>query len=215
MGTKLNLKADDFKRKSFKAAPGGTYFVRILKEKTKIEKKPKGKQITVYAKIMKGSSKGITFFDNVSASVGWKIAQLLVALGIKKPSSKLTLEMVLKKAIGADLRVQLKTETWEGKKRNKVVTWLPLKKTKDEDEDDADEDDEDPDDADDDDDNDDNDDSDDDDGDDDDSDDDDGDDDDDDSDDDDSDDDDDDEDDKPKKKGKKTKSKKSDDEDDD
>lgn len=135
MATPLKLTANDFKRKSFKTAPGGTYFVKITKDKTEIQKKPKGKALNVHGVIIKGSSKKISFFDNISAHVGWKIAQLLLALGIKKPKKGMTLEDVLKLAVGKELRAQLRETTYQGKKKNEVVTWLPLKKSKDEDDD--------------------------------------------------------------------------------
>ena len=143
----INLNEKDFIRKSFKAAPPGTYTVKIT-NKTKIEpSRAGGNMLKIHAKIVSGPNKGISFFDNIVPHVGWKVAQVLAALGVKKMS--LTLQQLLKMVLDADLRVILRVKKWDGKDRNEVVQWLPLKATKAEEvDDDEDEDDEEDDDAD-------------------------------------------------------------------
>jgi hypothetical protein len=138
----VNLTDDDYKGATFKVAPAGKYTVSIT-NKSKVGKAGSGgAKLVVHGKISKGEHKGVTFFDHIAASVGWKVAQLLMALGIKK--KKITLEEILKLAVGKELRAVLKVDKWEGKKNNKVVQWLPLTASEDEDDDEElDEDDED------------------------------------------------------------------------
>lgn len=125
MSKGFNLSDEDFKRKSFKTAPGGIYYARIT-TKSKIKPgKEGGETIQVHAKIVKGPHKGVTFFDNIAMHVSWKVGQLLNAIGkkVKKGTAQLLLKIIANK----DVRVQLREETWNGRKQNKVVTWLPLK----------------------------------------------------------------------------------------
>lgn len=127
MSDEVNLGKDDYKRKSFKTAPGGTYAVQITVQ-TKIKKNAAGdgNNLNVHAKITKGPHKGITFFDNIAPHVGWKVAQLLAAIG-KKITGKTTLQKIAKLVAGKAVRALLKEETFNGKKQNKVVQWLPPK----------------------------------------------------------------------------------------
>lgn len=134
----VNLTDDDYKGATFKVAPAGKYTVSIT-NKSKVGKAGSGgAKIVVHGKISKGEHKGVTFFDHIAASVTWKVAQLLMALGIKK--KKITLEEILKLAVGKELRAVLKVEKYEGKKNNKVVQWLPLVAAEGEDDDDEDDD---------------------------------------------------------------------------
>lgn len=132
----IKLTKDDFKRKTFKTAPGGTYTVRLTK-KTVIAPGTDGNVLKVHGQVSRGNHKGVTFFDNIAPHVGWKIAQLLTALGVKK--MQLTLQALLKlvKEHGEEIRVQLREKKFEGKRRNEVVMYLPPGKgsTDDEDED--------------------------------------------------------------------------------
>jgi hypothetical protein len=143
----VNLSDDDYKGATFKVAPAGKYEVTVT-PKTKVGKsKSGGAKIEIHAKIAKGEHKGISFFDHVAASVTWKVAQVLLALGVKKKS--ITLEEIVKLLIGTNLRAVLMVDKYEGKKNNKVVQWLPLKAADDDDDDDEEDDDTDDDDADD------------------------------------------------------------------
>jgi cobalamin biosynthesis protein CobT len=143
----VNLSDDDYKGATFKVAPAGKYEVTVT-PKTKVGKsKSGGAKIEIHAKIAKGEHKGISFFDHVAASVTWKVAQVLLALGVKKKS--ITLEEIVKLLIGTNLRAVLMVDKYEGKKNNKVVQWLPLKAADDDDGDDEEDDDDDADDSDD------------------------------------------------------------------
>jgi hypothetical protein len=135
----VNLSDDDYKGATFKVAPAGKYEVTVT-PKTKVGKsKSGGAKIEIHAKIAKGEHKGISFFDHVAASVTWKVAQVLLALGVKKKS--ITLEEIVKLLIGTNLRAVLMVDKYEGKKNNKVVQWLPLKAADDDDDDDEEDDD--------------------------------------------------------------------------
>lgn len=141
-GDVIKLTEADYKKKTFKTAPGGTYFMRFTKKST-IKPGNDGNVLNVHGSISRGPHKGVTFFDNIAPHVGWKIAQLLAALGVKKMS--LTLQALLKlvKEHGDEIRVQLREKKWSGKRQNAVVMYLPVKgKTDDEDEDQDDESDE-------------------------------------------------------------------------
>jgi len=117
----IKLTKDDFE--GFKAAPSGKYTFLITK-KSSIKKGASGNVLNVAATISSGPHKGTTVFDNIAPHVGWKIAQLLSALGIKK--MQLTLQELLKLITGKSLRAVVRTKTFEGKKRNEIVQWLPL-----------------------------------------------------------------------------------------
>lgn len=128
----INLTKDDFKRKSFKTVPGGTYFVKIT-PKSALKEMKGGTGINIAAIVTKGKDKshrGVTFFDNIGPDVKWKIAQLVSGLGITK--TKFTMAELLKLIKGGELRAILREKSFEGKKRNEVVQWLPLTVTKDE-----------------------------------------------------------------------------------
>jgi hypothetical protein len=127
----ISLTEDDYKQKSFKTAPAGTYTFKISKQKTAIKD---GKAVKVYAVITKGPHKGTGVFDHIAAHVGWKIAQLLHALGIKKMT--ITLQEFAKLIGDKELRAIIREEKFEGKTRNKIVQWLPLEASDDEDEND-------------------------------------------------------------------------------
>jgi hypothetical protein len=137
----INLTEDDFKGKKFKAFPAGTYTCLISKD-SKVTKFSGGSRGIKLVLNVVGDSKGKTIkqkgkiFDNIVASVTWKVGQLMAALGIKK--MKITLDELLKLIKGKKLRVVIRVERFEKKDRNKVVQLLPLKPTKDEDIDDED-----------------------------------------------------------------------------
>lgn len=125
MADTFNLTKADFEG-NFKTAPGGTYHVRILPEsKIKPSKSGSGNNLEIRAMITRGPHKGIKFFDTIAPHVGWKIAQLVTALdlGMKKG----TLQKLRKKIIGEELRAILREKEFQGKTRNEVVQWLPLK----------------------------------------------------------------------------------------
>jgi hypothetical protein len=150
----IQLKEEDFKVRKFTAAPAGTYTFLITK-KSKIKRfKSGGRGLELQLKIVadgKGKKTKVTgtVFDNILVTVTWKVGQLLAALKIKK--LKITLEELLKLVTGKKLRALVRIERFEGKNRNKVVQYLPLTPSKDEDvsEDDNDADEDDADDADD------------------------------------------------------------------
>ena len=121
---KIKFNDKDYKPREFKVAPGGLYLVTIS-PKSVLRPGKSGTNMNVQAAITKGPHKGISFFDTIGEHVDWKINQLLHALGLKTFEG--TLKELVKKIGGKSVRVQLRVETFEGKKRNKVVTWLPLK----------------------------------------------------------------------------------------
>lgn len=113
----------------FKHAPGGTYFIRFTKD-SKVTKNRKGDGNIAKLKVVitKGEHKGVSTFDNIAAHVGWKIGQILAALGIKS-KMKGTLQELVKLVTNQECRATLKVTKYEGKKRNEVVQYLPLKAT--------------------------------------------------------------------------------------
>ena len=125
----ISLTKDDFKKKSFKTAPGGTYFVKV-NPKSKLKEMSGGTGLNIEGTITKGPHKGVNFFDNVGPNVKWKIAQIVSGLKITK--TKFTMAELLKMIKGGELRAILREKTFEGKKRNEVVQWLPLTVSKDE-----------------------------------------------------------------------------------
>lgn len=135
----IKLTDDDFKGKSFKVAPAGKYQAKF-NSKSKIKPGKNGNILNTIITITKGEHKGVNIFDNIAPHVGWKIAQLLKSLGIKKMPKKLTLQQLLDmlKKHGKDIRAIIKVEMYQGKKQNKVVQYLPLTSGDDEDEDDDD-----------------------------------------------------------------------------
>lgn len=145
----INLTDDDFKAKTYKTAPGGTYFIKISKQKSKVKPGSQGNIANLHITISRGKHKGITLYESLAPHVGWKIAQLLHALGVKKLT--LTLQELIKLVGDKELRAVLKEEKYQGKKNNKVVQFLPLEAAADEesdededlDDDDSDEDDDD------------------------------------------------------------------------
>lgn len=120
----IKLTDDDYEGANRKAAPSGTYLATIS-AKSEIRQGDKGNYINIQASVAKGPHKGVTFWDTISAAVAWKVAQLLSALGEKKVK-QVTLQDLLKMVKGEKLRVILRTEEYEGTKRNKVVQWLPV-----------------------------------------------------------------------------------------
>lgn len=135
--SKLSLSKDDFEDKKFKAAPGGRYHAKITKKDTLVKAGTDGDVLQVHATITKGPHKGTTFFDNIGASVGWKIAQLLKACGLNYASAVKkvkTLQDLLKLIVDEDLQVVLRKTKWNGQDQNKVVQWLPANAEADEDE---------------------------------------------------------------------------------
>lgn len=136
----FSLDKADFERKSFKPAPAGKYFVKFNAKETKMD----GDNARIVADVSRGEYKGKRFFDHIAAHVGWKIAQLLSALG-KTKMLKGSLEDIVKlvKAHKGEVRCVVKIDMWKGTKRNKIVMWLPLEAGTDEDDDLEDTDDED------------------------------------------------------------------------
>jgi ribosomal protein L12E/L44/L45/RPP1/RPP2 len=135
---RVSLTDDDFKRKSFKTAPAGKYTLKISNA-SKIKPGAQSNILQVVLTITKGPHKGVNIFDNIAAHVGWKVAQLMLALGIKK--KKITLQELLKLITGKTLQAVISTGKFNDKKQNKVAQYLPAGKAKgDEDESDEDED---------------------------------------------------------------------------
>lgn len=123
---KISLSEEDFKVKKFKAAPGGTYRIRISNKSKLKPGKNGGTTLELHGTITKGPHKKITFIDNIGSSVAWKIGQLLAAIG-KKKVKEITLAKLLKLALEAgEFRALLKATKYEGKDRNEVVQYLPL-----------------------------------------------------------------------------------------
>ena len=128
----VRISDDDYKVKSFKTAPSGTYkYMKVSKEQSKIVPGNESNVLRLVTTIQKGPHKGVNVFDNIAAHVGWKIAQVLMALGytqarIKKMGAKLTLQEVLKLAAGKDIGAVIReTNSEEFGKQNKVVQYLP------------------------------------------------------------------------------------------
>jgi DNA-directed RNA polymerase delta subunit len=127
----IALTDDDYKGKKFKTAPGGEYEVKVS-AKTAVAKGTQGNVAKVQIVITKGKHKSTIIFDNIAPHVGWKVAQLLKALGIKK--TKLTLEEFVKLIKNKELRAIIKEEVYNKKKQNKIVQYLPLEADEDEEE---------------------------------------------------------------------------------
>lgn len=123
----IRLTDDDYKGKSFKTAPAGKYTAKFS-VKSKIKNGANGpiaEVIVTLRKDARGTAvKDINVFDNIAPHVGWKVAQVLKALGIKKTS--LTLEQFIKLLKGKDVRVIIKEAKFNGKKKNEVVQYLPM-----------------------------------------------------------------------------------------
>jgi hypothetical protein len=149
----IKLSDKDFEQKTFKALPGGKHHF-IISPKSEIRSGNAGPYINVALQVKKGPHKGTFVWDTVSAAVGWKIAQLALALGIPKAKlvKGLSLEQLLKLIVGKEVIVIVTKTTYEGQPQNKVKQYLPLAAESDDDddtEDDEDEDEEDSDDEDD------------------------------------------------------------------
>jgi hypothetical protein len=132
----------------YKAAPGGKYRFRFNK-KSSIKPGQSGNILNLMITITamhngkKTEHKGVNVFDNIAPHVGWKIAQLLKALGYKKAPKKMTLKELLAiiKKYDKEFRAIIGTRMYNGKKQNHVIQYLPLEATKDEDDDDIEDDD--------------------------------------------------------------------------
>ena len=133
----IRLTDDDYKTRKFKTAPGGTYNAKIS-SKSCIKSGQNGNLLNVMVTITKGPHKGVNIFDNIAPHVGWKIAQLLRALGIKK-TGDLTLQALLKLIVGKELRVVISEGKYNDKPQNKVTQYLPFGKETAAEEDDDDE----------------------------------------------------------------------------
>ena len=120
----IRLTDADYKGKNFQTAPGGTYDVRIS-SKSKVKPGKSSNILNLMVTITKGPHKGVNIFDNIAPHVGWKIAQLLRALGIKKVG-ELTLQKLLNLVAGKDCRVVISEGKYNGKPQNKVQQYLPF-----------------------------------------------------------------------------------------
>lgn len=144
----VRLKDEDYKSKSFKTAPSGRYTFTINKAQSKIVPGNESNVLRTVLTVSKGTHKGVNVFDNIAAHVGWKIAQLLLALGYtqkKLSKMKLTLPEVLKMIAGKSIDAVIKVRDSEDfGKQNKVVQYLPpgAKLEDDDDEEEGEEDDE-------------------------------------------------------------------------
>jgi hypothetical protein len=134
-GDVVVLTDDDFKTKKFKTAPGGKYVLTIAKSKSKIKPGNSGNNLQLVLTISKGPHKKVNIFDHISPNVGWKIAQILKALG-KKKVKKITLQELLKMLEGKDIGAVVKVTQWNGQPQNKIVQYLPVKDIKDDDDED-------------------------------------------------------------------------------
>ncbi len=152
------ISKDDWKgKKDFPTAPGGKYRFKFNK-KSKIVPNAAGtgnnlwllSTITAMHNGKKTKHKGVNVTDNIAPHVGWKIAQVLRSMGIKKAPKKMTLKELLDliKKYNKEIRAVIGTDRYRGKKKNNVLQYLPLKSSKDEDDDDIEDDDEDSDDED-------------------------------------------------------------------
>jgi hypothetical protein len=142
-GDVIVLTKDDFKGRKFKTAPGGKYRARFDK-KSKIKPGKSGNimnlmnTITATDKGKKSDSKGVNVFDNIAPHVGWKIAQILRAIGMKKPPKKMTLKELLALLMkhGKEIRIVVGKKMYNGQPQNYVIQYLPLEAGKDEEDDD-------------------------------------------------------------------------------
>lgn len=119
---------EDLKGKTFKTAPGGVYTIKGQKNDTKIKPGSSGDVMQLKWMISKGPHAKITLFDNVGVNVGWKIGQLLGALGYTvKQINKMTPEDVIKIVQGGvELRASIRKKMWDGSPQNKIAQYLPL-----------------------------------------------------------------------------------------
>jgi hypothetical protein len=145
------ISGEDWKGKgAFKTAPGGKYRFRFNK-KSSIKPGQNGNLLNVIATLTamhngkKTEHKGINVFDNIAPHVGWKIAQVLRAMGVKKPPKKMTLKELLKmiQAYDKEIRIVIGKKMYNGKPQNPVLQYLPLDAGKDEEDDDVEDDDDD------------------------------------------------------------------------
>jgi hypothetical protein len=161
------ISKDDWKGKGdFPVAPGGKYRAKFNGKKSTIKPNAAGNgnvlnlMTTLTAlhngkkiKLKKGKGKGpINVFDNIAPHVGWKIAQVLRAMGVKKAPKKMTLKELLDliKKYDKEIRVVVGIDRYKGKDKNNITMYLPLSASKDEDDDDTEDDDDDDEDSDDD-----------------------------------------------------------------
>jgi hypothetical protein len=138
------INKEDWKgRGAFPTAPGGKYRFKFDKSSS-IKPGAKGNLLHLVMVITsthngkKTEHKGIKVFDNIAAHVGWKIAQVLRAMGVKKAPKKMTLKELLKMilAYGKEIRAVIGKKKYMGKDQNPVLQFLPLEASKDEDDDD-------------------------------------------------------------------------------
>lgn len=145
------ISREDWKgRKKFPIAPGGKYRFRYSK-KSSIKPNSAGtgnvlnliSTLTSLHNGKKTKHKGVNVFDNIAPHVGWKIAQVLRSMGIKKAPKKMTLKELLKLILKFDKEVRevIGTNRFQGKTRNVVIQYLPLQSSKDEDDEDTEDDD--------------------------------------------------------------------------
>src|SRR5688500_2881164 len=129
-GDSLKLTREDKEQKSFPTAPGGTYYLKFVKQHTKVapgKKEGAGNNLNVCVQISRGEHKGINIFDHIAPHVGWKIAQLLAAIK-KTKMNEGTLQEIEKilHAYKDEIRAVIKKTTYDGRPKNEVVQYLPL-----------------------------------------------------------------------------------------
>jgi hypothetical protein len=129
MGKTFKVAKDIKESKGFPTAPGGTYTFKTT-PKMDIKTKNGVATLVVHAKIIKGPHAGKTVFENIqlSKNVEWKLAQFLTSIGLslKKVRGK---SLDLAKLVGKTFRATIREETYQGKKNNKIVTFMKLSAT--------------------------------------------------------------------------------------
>jgi hypothetical protein len=129
--------------KKFKAAPGGKYRFKFNK-KSSIKPGQNGNVLNLILTITamhngkKTEHKGVNVFDNIAPHVGWKIAQVLRSIGVKRAPKRMTLKELLALIMkyNKEIRAVIGTRMYNGKKQNNVLQYLPLEAEKDEEDDD-------------------------------------------------------------------------------
>src|SRR5436190_254364 len=117
-GDVIVIGKDDWKgKKKNKTAPGGKYRFRFNKKHTKIAPNAKGdgnllllvSELSAMHNGKKSEHKGTLVWDRIAPHVGWKIAQVLKAMGVKKPPKKMTMTMKIPTTMMTSRTMTMKT----------------------------------------------------------------------------------------------------------
>lgn len=122
----FKVAADIKPGKGFPTVPGGTYRFKVT-AKTDIKNKNGKDTLLVHAKITKGPHAGKTVLEGIqlTKNVEWKLAQFLTAIGMTLKSIR-GKSLSLDKLIGKEFKAVVREETYQGRKQNKIATFLTV-----------------------------------------------------------------------------------------